>query len=62
MCLQVIARLQKVANGHWNLRNRKRLEGTKGGLNLFEAKINSGQRILWEVAVSREVRAGMAHY
>ena len=46
----MIARLRTIANGYWNVKNRKQLEGCK--VKLFEAKLNKGQRILWEVAVS----------
>jgi hypothetical protein len=50
----VFARIGVVAGGHWNVKTAKQLCGGGGvtGLQLFETKLNKGQRLLWERAIS----------
>ena len=47
-----VRRLEQLADGEWNARNRKKLEGVSGDLLLFEAKLSKGARLLWELAIA----------
>jgi hypothetical protein len=55
LCQDVIKRLRTLARGYWNERNHKPLAGTRD-VDLFEANLSKGQRILWEVAVNLSER------
>ena len=52
LIVQVFRRLQTLASGVWNEKNCKRLVGSSGQLTLYEAKLDSAQRIIWERAIS----------
>ena len=48
-----------LASGNWPRDLAKRLEGVGNGIRLYEAKINKGARILWEVSISFSARCSM---
>jgi len=56
----IVRRLAQLAAGEWNFRNRKRLEGVSGDLQLFEARLSKGARLLWELAIAFSERRSKA--
>jgi hypothetical protein len=51
---KAISCLRILAQGKWTHDNAKQLVAEKGatGLQLFETRLNKGQRLLWERAIS----------
>jgi hypothetical protein len=52
--INAISKLRILAQGKWTHDNAKQLVAEKGatGLQLFETRLNKGQRLLWERAIS----------
>ncbi|XP_068413729.1 TPR and ankyrin repeat-containing protein 1 isoform X1 [Eschrichtius robustus] len=48
---KLILAIQKLGNGEWTRGLRKRLKNLKGSIQLFEAKLDKGARMLWELAI-----------
>ncbi|XP_057562024.1 TPR and ankyrin repeat-containing protein 1 [Hippopotamus amphibius kiboko] len=48
---KIILAIQKLGNGEWTHGLRKRLKNLKGSIQLFEAKLDKGARMLWELAI-----------
>ncbi|XP_029097639.1 TPR and ankyrin repeat-containing protein 1 isoform X3 [Monodon monoceros] len=48
---KIILAIQKLGNGEWTRGLRKRLKNLKGSIQLFEAKLDKGARMLWELAI-----------
>lgn len=48
---QMLRRMETLARGVWNLKNQKKVKGA-GDVDLYEAKLTKGARILWELAVA----------
>lgn len=48
---KIILTIQKLGNGEWTRDLRKRLKNLKGSIQLFEAKLDKGARMLWELAI-----------
>ena len=60
LCERVIRRLKLLSTGRWPYVLCKRLKTKKTSINLNETKIDSGGRILWEVAISFSPRRSTA--
>ena len=56
---KILKKIKQLSTGYWPPELRKHLEGVKKGITLFEAKINKGSRILWEISVSFSERRSM---
>ena len=56
---KILKKIRQLATGYWPRELHKRLEGVKNGILLYEAKINKGSRIIWEVSVSFSERRSM---
>ncbi|XP_066100841.1 TPR and ankyrin repeat-containing protein 1 isoform X1 [Saccopteryx bilineata] len=48
---KVILAIQRLGNGEWTQGLQKRLKHLKGNIQLFEAKLDKGARMLWELAI-----------
>ncbi|XP_062986061.1 TPR and ankyrin repeat-containing protein 1 isoform X2 [Elgaria multicarinata webbii] len=48
---KVIYIIQQLGNGEWTQGLQKRLKHLKGDIQLFEAKLDKGARMLWELAI-----------
>ncbi|KAM4842474.1 TPR and ankyrin repeat-containing protein 1 isoform 3-T3 [Thomomys bottae] len=48
---KVIFTIQQLGNGEWTQSLQKRLKHSKGDIQLFEAKLDRGARMLWELAI-----------
>nr|XP_035134458.1 TPR and ankyrin repeat-containing protein 1 isoform X3 [Callithrix jacchus] len=48
---KVILAIQQLGNGEWTHGLQKRLKHLKGSILLFEAKLDKGARMLWELAI-----------
>ncbi|EPY78384.1 TPR and ankyrin repeat-containing protein 1 [Camelus ferus] len=48
---KIILAIQNLGNGEWTRGLRKRLRNLKGSIQLFEAKLDKGARMLWELAI-----------
>eukprot|EP00069_Balaena_mysticetus_P001718 bmy_15542T0 len=48
---KLILAIQKLGNGEWTRGLRKRLKNLKGSIQLFEAKLDKGARMLWELTI-----------
>ncbi|XP_039093158.1 TPR and ankyrin repeat-containing protein 1 [Hyaena hyaena] len=48
---KVILAIQQLGNGEWTQGLQKRLKHLKGSIQLFEAKLDKGARMLWELAI-----------
>ncbi|XP_058513135.1 TPR and ankyrin repeat-containing protein 1 isoform X1 [Ochotona princeps] len=48
---KIILAIQKLGNGEWTQGLQKRLKHLKGSIQLFEAKLDKGARMLWELAI-----------
>uniref|UniRef100_A0A6J0UIH0 TPR and ankyrin repeat-containing protein 1 isoform X1 n=1 Tax=Pogona vitticeps TaxID=103695 RepID=A0A6J0UIH0_9SAUR len=48
---KVIFVIQQLGNGEWTQSLQKRLEHLKSDIQLYEAKLTKGARMLWEVAI-----------
>ncbi|KAM5280423.1 TPR and ankyrin repeat-containing protein 1 isoform 2-T2 [Ctenodactylus gundi] len=48
---KVIFAIQQLGNGEWTHGLQKRLKHLKGNIQLFEAKLDKGARMLWELAI-----------
>ncbi|XP_047730424.1 TPR and ankyrin repeat-containing protein 1 isoform X2 [Prionailurus viverrinus] len=48
---KVILAIQQLGNGEWTQGLQKRLKHLKGSIRLFEAKLDKGARMLWELAI-----------
>ncbi|XP_006890721.1 PREDICTED: TPR and ankyrin repeat-containing protein 1 [Elephantulus edwardii] len=48
---KVIFCIQKLGNGEWTYSLHKQLKHLKGNIQLFEAKLDKGARMLWELAI-----------
>ena len=55
---KILKKIKQLSTGYWPRELHKRLEGVKD-IFLYEAKINKGSRILWEVSVSFSERRSM---
>ncbi|XP_069929054.1 TPR and ankyrin repeat-containing protein 1 isoform X2 [Oryctolagus cuniculus] len=53
---KIILTVQKLGNGEWTQGLQKRLKHLKGSIQLFEAKLDKGARMLWEIAVDSSPR------
>ena len=56
---KILRKIKMLASGNWPRDLAKRLEGVGNGIRLYEAKINKGARILWEVSISFSARCSM---
>ena len=59
-CQRVIRRLKILSTGRWPYVLCKSLKTKKSNAQLYESKIDSGSRILWEVAISFSPRRSSA--
>ncbi|XP_063468127.1 TPR and ankyrin repeat-containing protein 1 isoform X2 [Symphalangus syndactylus] len=48
---KIILAIQQLGNGEWTQGLQKRLKHLKGSIQLFEAKLDKGARMLWELAI-----------
>ncbi|XP_023410615.2 TPR and ankyrin repeat-containing protein 1 isoform X1 [Loxodonta africana] len=48
---KIILAIQQLGNGEWTQGLQKRLKHLKGRIRLFEAKLDKGARMLWELAI-----------
>uniref|UniRef100_A0A8C5ZHL8 Tetratricopeptide repeat and ankyrin repeat containing 1 n=1 Tax=Marmota marmota marmota TaxID=9994 RepID=A0A8C5ZHL8_MARMA len=48
---KIILAIQQLGNGEWTQGLQKRLKHLKGNIRLFEAKLDKGARMLWELAI-----------
>ncbi|KAM9187432.1 TPR and ankyrin repeat-containing protein 1 [Dugong dugon] len=48
---KIILAIQQLGNGEWTQGLQKRLKHLKGKIRLFEAKLDKGARMLWELAI-----------
>ncbi|XP_053785696.1 TPR and ankyrin repeat-containing protein 1 isoform X2 [Desmodus rotundus] len=48
---KIIQDIQQLGNGEWTQSLQKRLKHLKGNIQLFEAKLDKGARMLWELAI-----------
>ncbi|XP_004676694.1 PREDICTED: TPR and ankyrin repeat-containing protein 1 [Condylura cristata] len=48
---KIILAIQQLGNGEWTQSLQKRLKHLKGNIHLFEAKLDKGARMLWELAI-----------
>ncbi|XP_023368914.1 TPR and ankyrin repeat-containing protein 1 [Otolemur garnettii] len=48
---KIILAIQQLGNGEWTQGLQKRLKHLKGNIQLFEAKLDKGARMLWELAI-----------
>lgn len=48
---KIILIIQQLGNGEWTQSLHKRLKHLKGSIQLFEAKLDKGARMLWELAI-----------
>ncbi|XP_028374549.1 TPR and ankyrin repeat-containing protein 1 [Phyllostomus discolor] len=48
---KIIQDIQQLGNGEWTKSLQKRLTNLKGNIQLFEAKLDKGARMLWELAI-----------
>ncbi|XP_012600871.2 TPR and ankyrin repeat-containing protein 1 isoform X2 [Microcebus murinus] len=48
---KIIFAIQQLGNGEWTQGLQKRLKHLKGNIQLFEAKLDKGARMLWELAI-----------
>ncbi|XP_004857941.1 TPR and ankyrin repeat-containing protein 1 isoform X1 [Heterocephalus glaber] len=48
---KIIFAIQQLGNGEWTHGLQKRLKHLKGNIQLFEAKLDKGARMLWELAI-----------
>lgn len=48
---KIIQDIQQLGNGEWTQSLQKRLKNLKGNIQLFEAKLDKGARMLWELAI-----------
>ncbi|XP_075403192.1 TPR and ankyrin repeat-containing protein 1 [Tenrec ecaudatus] len=48
---KAISAIQQLGNGEWTQGLQKRLKHLKGNIQLFEAKLDKGTRMLWELAI-----------
>ncbi|XP_010627979.1 TPR and ankyrin repeat-containing protein 1 isoform X4 [Fukomys damarensis] len=48
---KIILAIQQLGNGEWTHGLQKRLKHLKGNIQLFEAKLDKGARMLWELAI-----------
>ncbi|XP_032717149.1 TPR and ankyrin repeat-containing protein 1 isoform X1 [Lontra canadensis] len=48
---KIILTIQQLGNGEWTQGLQKRLKHLKGSIQLFEAKLDKGARMLWELAI-----------
>jgi hypothetical protein len=48
---KIILAIQQLGNGEWTQGLQKRLKHSKGNIQLFEAKLDRGARMLWELAI-----------
>ncbi|XP_016054334.1 PREDICTED: TPR and ankyrin repeat-containing protein 1 isoform X2 [Miniopterus natalensis] len=48
---KVILAIHRLGNGEWTQGLQKRLKNLKGNIQLFEAKLDKGARMLWELAI-----------
>lgn len=56
---RVIAKLRQLADGRWDYCQRKPLRGVYADMDLYEAKLNKGARIMWELGIAfSERRSG----
>ncbi|XP_070247829.1 TPR and ankyrin repeat-containing protein 1 isoform X1 [Myotis yumanensis] len=48
---KIILTIHQLGNGEWTQGLQKRLKHLKGNIQLFEAKLDKGARMLWELAI-----------
>uniref|UniRef100_A0A6I8P8F4 Tetratricopeptide repeat and ankyrin repeat containing 1 n=1 Tax=Ornithorhynchus anatinus TaxID=9258 RepID=A0A6I8P8F4_ORNAN len=48
---KIVLVIQQLGNGEWTQSLQKRLRHLKAGIRLYEAKLDKGARMLWELAV-----------
>nr|XP_025740428.1 TPR and ankyrin repeat-containing protein 1 isoform X3 [Callorhinus ursinus] len=48
---KIILAIQQLGNGEWTQGLQKRLKHLQGSIQLFEAKLDKGSRMLWELAI-----------
>ncbi|XP_037382087.1 TPR and ankyrin repeat-containing protein 1 isoform X2 [Talpa occidentalis] len=48
---KIILAIQQLGNGEWTQGLQKRLKKLEGNIHLFEAKLDKGARMLWELAI-----------
>uniref|UniRef100_A0A673TAS5 Tetratricopeptide repeat and ankyrin repeat containing 1 n=1 Tax=Suricata suricatta TaxID=37032 RepID=A0A673TAS5_SURSU len=48
---KILLTIQQLGNGEWTQGLQKRLKHLKGSIQLFEAKLDKGARMLWELAI-----------
>ncbi|MEJ1285862.1 tetratricopeptide repeat and ankyrin repeat containing 1 [Cricetulus griseus] len=53
---KIILAIQQLGNGEWTQGLQKRLKHSKGNIQLFEAKLDKGARMLWELAIDFSAR------
>nr|XP_044992872.1 TPR and ankyrin repeat-containing protein 1 isoform X1 [Jaculus jaculus] len=53
---KILFAIQQLGNGEWTQGLQKRLKHSKGNIQLFEAKLDKGARMLWELAIDFSAR------
>jgi hypothetical protein len=61
-CERIIRRLKLLSTGRWPYVLCKPLKTKKSNIKLYEAKIDTGSRIIWEVAISFSPRRSSADH
>ncbi|XP_053215483.1 TPR and ankyrin repeat-containing protein 1 [Podarcis raffonei] len=57
---KVVLAIQQLGNGEWTKSLQKRLKHLKGDIQLYEAKLDKGARLLWELAIDFSPRCSEA--
>lgn len=57
---RVVAKLRQLADGRWDYCQRKQLRGVYADMQLYEAKLSKGARIMWELGITFSERRSSA--
>lgn len=52
LVIRVLGRLKLLSSGRWPYVLKKPLKTRNGNVRLYESKIDSGSRIIWEIAIT----------